>query len=128
MKESEQRDRFLVDEMLRHAEVLASVVRRGKDSLTTEPTDRYAAEHAVELFAEAAKKLSKPFRTANPKIPWDALRRFRRDVAHPYDKGESAVQVDQLWEFASVDAPRLSRYLRSAKFADPDPRVVLRRE
>ncbi len=116
MKEKEHRDRFLVDEMLGHAEVLATLVRSGKAALKSDVPSRYAAEHATELLAEAAAKTSQAFKNANPGVPWDRLRPLRHDVAHPYDLGAEPVNVDQLWLFASRDAPRISRRLRDAAF------------
>jgi uncharacterized protein with HEPN domain len=116
MKGTEQRDRFLVDEMLRHLGVVALELRRGRDRVETDPEVRYALEHAAELLAEAAEKTSRSFKTANSEIPWTALRKFRHDVAHPYDAGASAVTADQLWRFARDDAPGLARRLKAATF------------
>lgn len=120
MKPSERRDRFLVDEMLNHAEVVAVSVRKGRDAFDTDVTTRYAVEHATELFAEAAEKVSRPFKTANPQIPWDRLRELRHDVAHPYDTGSNSITVEQTWRFARDDAPKIVRQLRHARFPRGD--------
>lgn len=116
MKDEETRDRYLVDEMLRHLEVLAEVVRGGKPALASNAVTRYAAAHAIELVAEAAEKVSRSFKNANPSVPWNELRPLRREVAHPYDVGAESVNVDQLWRFATADAVRISRRLRDATF------------
>jgi uncharacterized protein with HEPN domain len=113
------RDRYLVDEMLRHLTVLAMGVKGGKANLAKDPTIRYAAEHATELLAEAAEKVSQPFKTANPKVPWKGLRALRRGVAHPYDTGAESVNIDQLWKFIRDDAPKISAALRVAIFPAP---------
>ncbi|MGD0587194.1 MAG: HepT-like ribonuclease domain-containing protein [Thermoplasmata archaeon] len=105
-----------MDEMLRHLEVLASVVRNGKAALSSDALNRYAGEHATELLAEAAEKTSHAFKTANPGMPWDRLHPLRHDVAHPYDLGAEPVNINQLWVFATKDAPRISRRLRDARF------------
>jgi uncharacterized protein with HEPN domain len=118
VKDREQRDRFLVDGMLRHGEVLAAIVRDGKDSILSNAPSRYAAEHATELLAEAAEKTSLAFKSANPAVPWERLRPLRHDVAHPYDLGAERVNVDQLWLFATKDAPRIARRLRDAEFPE----------
>jgi uncharacterized protein with HEPN domain len=119
MSSSGNRDRFLVDEMLRHLAVVQAGVKLGKANLSTDATTRYALEHATELLAEAAEKTSAPFKTANPSIPWKSLRGVRHDVAHPYDTGAEPVNVEALWRFALVDCPRLQRSLRRAKFPRP---------
>ncbi|MGA8710946.1 MAG: HepT-like ribonuclease domain-containing protein [Thermoplasmata archaeon] len=120
MKDEKRRDQFLVSEMVAHSEVLATVVQKGRDSLESDRLDRYAAEHATELLAEAAEKVSHAFKKANPKVPWDRLRPLRREVAHPYDTGASGVVVERLWQFVTKDAPRISRQLRKARFPTTD--------
>jgi uncharacterized protein with HEPN domain len=112
LKESARRDRFLVGEMLRHADVLVSIAKRGKATLEGDTTLRYAAEHATELIAEAAGKVSSAYKGATPGIPWDSLRPLRRLVAHPYDIDSKPVEVDQLWKFATKDVPSIAKRLR----------------
>lgn len=119
MKESEQRDRFLVDEMLTHLAVIGTGVKGGKERLSHEPEPRYALEHAIELLSEAAEKTSNAFKTANPAIPWDRLRELRKEVAHPYDVGSARIDIDMLWRFGRDDAPALERRLRRPSFPAP---------
>jgi uncharacterized protein with HEPN domain len=116
MRAAEERDRFLVDEMLQHLAVVALAVKEGRDQLDSSRTARYALEHATELLAEAGEKTSRQFKSANTEIPWEVLRKFRHDVAHPYDLGASRVDKDQMWRFARDDAPRIERRLRRARF------------
>ncbi len=118
MKGREGRDRFLVDEMLTHLTLLVQISERGKSQfMVPEGSEsRYAAEHALELFAEAAEKVSGAFEKANPRIPWQRFRPLRRRVAHPYDPGSAAVNVEELWEFLAHDVPGLRRLLRRARF------------
>lgn len=117
MKDTEGRDRFLVDQMLNHADVAAAVARRGREEFEIDPTAHYAVEHAIELFAEAAEKLSREFKAANPRIPWDFMRELRRTVAHPYDLGATPVGVDQTWRFVKEELPKLVQRLRRARFS-----------
>jgi uncharacterized protein with HEPN domain len=116
VKDGSRRDRFLVDEMLRHAEVIAEVVRKGRESFENDLVTRYALEHAVELFSEAAEKLSDPFERANPGVPWKALRPVRREVAHPCDAGRPPVDPRRVWRFVQDDLPSIIRKLRQARF------------
>jgi uncharacterized protein with HEPN domain len=116
VKGERRRDRFLVDEMLTHAGVVAMNVPKGREALRSDPTVRYALEHAIELLAEAAEKVSRPVKSANPAVPWTALRELRRVVAHPYDPGRAEVDLDQLWRFACDDLPAITQRLRRAKF------------
>ena len=120
MKDSSRSDRFLIDEILNHADVIAVNVRKGRDVYESEPTTRYAVEHATELLAEAAEKVSRPFKSANRRVPWDRLRELRHDVAHPYDMRANPTSVEQTWRFARDDVPKISRQLRHARFAELD--------
>ncbi len=112
------RDRYYAKEILRHAAVIASIVARGKAEVEQDDVARYAIEHAVELLAEAAGKVSNPFKTVNPEIRWAGLRMFRREVAHPYDTGKGPVAFKEVWLFASVEAPKIARKLRRPDFTD----------
>ncbi len=116
MRDSPRRDRFLVDEMLNHAEVVAVNVRKGRDVFETDATTRYAIEHATELFAEAAEKIGHQLKSANPRLPWDQLRELRRGLAHPYDARGDSAYIEQTWRFARTDLPAIVRRLRSVKF------------
>ncbi len=118
MRGVENRDRFLVDEMLHHLGVLAAVVSGGRERFRgPEGVEaRYAAEHAAELIAEAAPKTSRIFRSENPSLPISLLRGLRNVVAHRYDLGGQAVDTGELWRFASEVAPRLERDLRKVRF------------
>jgi uncharacterized protein with HEPN domain len=109
-------DRFLVEEMQRHLAVAISIAATGKGRVSDDIEARYALEHAVELFAEAAKKTSNSFREANSGIDWLAVRAFRRVLAHPYEADAEPTSVDQLWMFVRDAAPRIVRELKRAKY------------
>jgi uncharacterized protein with HEPN domain len=117
LRESSSRDRFLVEEMLHHAGVISAIVSEGKSRFLDPTNDRsrYAVQHAIELFAEAAEKVSRPFKSANPRIPWDALRPLRKGVAHPYDFGALRVNAEEVWRFGALDLPRIVRQLRGPR-------------
>jgi uncharacterized protein with HEPN domain len=117
VNDRERRDRFLVDQMLTHVDVIAINVRKGRDVFETDRSTQYAVEHAIELFAEAAEKVGRGLKTANPRIPWDRLRELRRAVAHPYDAGTDPTHIEQTWRFARDDAPAIARNLRRATFS-----------
>ncbi|MGI0055593.1 MAG: HepT-like ribonuclease domain-containing protein [Thermoplasmata archaeon] len=122
MKESEERDRFLVEEMLTHLKLIARIADRGKGPfVSTEGEEsRYAMREAIELLAEAVEKVSGSFEKANPGIPWKDFRPLRKRVAHPYDLGSEPANVRELWVFASEQAPRILSKLRSARFHSTD--------
>lgn len=114
MKEAEARARALVDRMLREATAAARYASRGKAvffDLRT-PEIRDAAELRILHFTETATKLGRPFRTANPLLPWDELERLRNDLVHEYPE----VKAERIWRFLSGDLPALVAKLRRARF------------
>lgn len=110
------RDRFMVEEMLRHLDLVQSIAKQGRAKVASDSLTRYGLEHAIELIAEAAKHTGGSFRSANPEVPWTDLRNVRRLVAHPYDVGSEEVNVGRLWRFAAEEAPKLTGQLKRVKF------------
>jgi uncharacterized protein with HEPN domain len=114
MKDSEVRVRILVDRMLREAGAAERYISRGKEpffDLRT-PEIRDAVELRILHLTETATKLGRPFRNANPLIPWDDLDRLRNDLVHEYPE----VKADQVWRFVRDDLPGLVVKLRRARF------------
>ena len=106
--------------MLRHAEAMSEIARRGRPAFERDPVTRYALEHAVELLSEAAEKLSSSFESANPGVPWKGLRPLRREVAHSYDAGRPPVDPDRVWRFVQDDLPKIAQKLRRPVFPKSD--------
>ena len=109
---------MLVDRMLREATAAQRYTSRGKASFfdIRSPEIRDAAELRVLHFTETATKVGKPFRNANPLVPWEDLDQLRNDLVHEYPE----VNADKVWRFVSDDLPRLVTWLRRARYpADP---------
>jgi len=64
---------------------------------------RGAVERHVEIIGEAARKVSKPFQEAHPKIPWRRIVVQRHVLAHEY--GE--IKHELLWKVATVHVSEL---------------------
>ena len=111
------RARRLVEDMLRYANAIDRVVRRGRDEFfdPEEVRNRAAIEHYLELLGEASGAVGRSLRNANPEVPWDSLARFRFDSAHPYDDEAKPVNYDEIWRFVSDELPRITRRLRAVK-------------
>jgi uncharacterized protein with HEPN domain len=116
VKESESRVRILVDRMLREAGAAGRYAARGRERFfdIRSPEIRDAVELRILHFTETATKLGRPFRSANPLIPWDELDRLRNDLVHEYPE----VKAEKVWRFLSGDLPRLVTKLRRAKFPE----------
>jgi len=114
LRDSEVRVRTLVDRMLREASAAERYLSRGKESFfdLRTPEIRDAVELRILHFTETATKVGRPFRNANPLIPWDDLDRLRNDLVHEYPE----VKADKLWRFVHGDLPGLVAKLRRARF------------
>ena len=107
----------LVEDMLRYANAIDRVVRRGRDEFfdPEEVRNRATIEHYLELLGEASGAVGRSLRNANPDLPWGALARFRFDRAHPYDDEAKPVNYDEIWRFVSDELPKIARRLRAVK-------------
>lgn len=68
---------------------------------------RSAVERQIEIIGEAARHLSKEFRTAHSEIPWSAIIAQRHILAHDYGD----IRHDRIWRVATVHIPELVRSL-----------------
>jgi uncharacterized protein with HEPN domain len=64
---------------------------------------RGAVERHVEIIGEAAGRISKTFRDAQPEIPWQRIIGQRHALIHEY--GE--IQHDLIWKVATAHIPAL---------------------
>jgi uncharacterized protein with HEPN domain len=121
-----ERARRLVEDMVRHAEAIHRVVRRGREEFfdPEEVRNRATIEHYLELLGEASGAIGRPLRNANPGVPWSALARFRFDSAHPYDDEARPVNYDEIWRFACDDLPGIVRKLRAIRIPREGPREL----
>jgi uncharacterized protein with HEPN domain len=122
VNDREERERRILEDLSRYSETVAWVVRRGRDEyFGNDLRNRATVDHYLELIGEAVGAPGRPFRRANPSIPWDDLRRFRFDSAHPYDARSKPVNYEEVWRFASSDLPSIARKFRVVKFPkEPD--------
>jgi uncharacterized protein with HEPN domain len=57
----------------------------------------------LEIVGEATKRLSEPFRTNHPDIPWQKMAGMRDILIHAYD----AVDLDEVWNASTRSIPQL---------------------
>lgn len=120
----EVEQRVLVDEIRTHAQAIATQVRKRRgaffDPLDTSVRD--SIEHRMEQIAEAAGKLPRSFRQANPSIPWEELDEFRFMFAHPYEEATPAPpDHERTWRFAVEQMPLIGRRFERPRFPMGSP-------
>lgn len=69
-----------------------------------------AVERAIEIIGEAARRVSEPFQSTHPEIPWRLIIGQRNILAHEYGHIDHAL----LFETATRDIPALLRELERA--------------
>ena len=55
----------------------------------------------IEIIGEAVKRLSEPFRTSYPSVPWSDIARMRDKLIHDY----FGVDIEKVWLTATEDIP-----------------------
>ena len=79
------------------AAVLRHVSGKSRQDYDAQKMLRDAIERKVEIFGEAARRLSQVARDAHPEISWRKIMATRHILAHDYGK----VNPDGLWRIAT---------------------------
>jgi uncharacterized protein with HEPN domain len=69
---------------------------------------RDAVERRVEIFGEAARRLSPSIQAAHPELPWRKIMGTRHILAHDYD----IVDPDIVWRIATLHIPEALTQIR----------------
>lgn len=93
-----------------HMEEVANKIRHRVAGITRVDFDadedlRLALTHLLQTIGEAASRVSKGFRAANPEFPWAAIVGMRNKVVHDYMN----VDDDVVWETATKEMEPLLR-------------------
>lgn len=95
--------------MIDAAEAVAQfIAERSRDDLDRDRMLRFAVVHAIEIFGEAASRVSPESRTATPQVPWGAIVSMRNRLIHGYFDSDTAI----VWKTATVEIPALLPVLR----------------
>ncbi|EQD54440.1 protein containing DUF86 [mine drainage metagenome] len=78
--------------MLEAIERIRAFTSGGRAEFFNDPRTHEAVAYEALKLGEAANRLSRPFRSAHPKVPWDRLIRLRHEIVHEYFR----VELDDL--------------------------------
>jgi uncharacterized protein with HEPN domain len=97
-------DRTRILHMIEAADAMSRFVTgRQRDDLDADLMLRFALVRAVEVFGEAAAKVSSSMRTASPEIPWLEIVAMRNRLIHAYFDIDRSI----LWRAATEEIPAL---------------------
>jgi len=103
-------DRTRILHMIEAAEAMSQFVAgRARRDLDTDTMLLFALVRAVEVFGEAAGKVSSMTRAKSPGLPWPQIVATRNRLIHAYFE----VDRDILWRTATDEIPDLLPELRN---------------
>jgi uncharacterized protein with HEPN domain len=79
-----------------------------REKYDTDENLRLALAHLVQIFGEAARRISPELQRAYPKIPWKQIIGMRHKVVHDY----LHVDFDIVWNVATFNIPPLTTPLK----------------
>ena len=87
------------------------IVGQGRDKYFSVDNDglvlRRAAQKAIEIVAEATKKLPESFKEQHTEVPWHEIICMRNRMTHAYDE----IDDDLVWQVLVSRLPELARQL-----------------
>ena len=103
-------DAAYVLDMLNAAErLMGFMAGKTREQFELDEMLRAAVERKTEIIGEAARRLSRSFKKANPQIPWRAIVATRHILVHEYND----VKNDIVWRIATTHVPELVTLLRA---------------
>ncbi len=103
-------DRIRIEHMIDAAGSVARFIEdRLKRDIEADEMLRFALVRAIEIFGEAASRVSADTRNAHLNIPWQPIVGMRNRLVHAYFD----IDVDILWVAASEEVPALLPQLQS---------------
>ena len=110
-------DRTRILHMIEAAEAASRfVIGRSRDDLTSDTMLLFALVRAVEVFGEAAAKVSPSLKATASGVPWAQIIAMRNRLIHAYFD----VDRDILWKTATEEIPALLPELRRLLSTEPN--------
>lgn len=79
-----------------------------------EPLVQDGVIRQLEIIGEAVKRLSPPFRSSHPSIPWPDIARMRDKLIHDY----FGVDIEKVWLTVQQDIPPLKAEVLKALLSE----------
>lgn len=113
-----RRDGERLADIIEAAEKISIRAGKGRHAFDADEDVQIVLVHLIQVIGEAASGLSDELISAYPEVPWRQIVAIRNRVVHGYFE----VDLDILWDVATIDVPHLAgqvRTIQSGISADP---------
>lgn len=113
-----RRDDERLADIIEAAEKISIRAGKGRQAFDADEDVQIVLVHLIQVIGEAASGLSDELTSAHPEVPWRQIVAIRNRVVHGYFE----VDLDILWDVATIDVPHLAgqvRTIQSRTSTDP---------
>ena len=104
-----RRDGERLADIIEAAEKISIRAGKGRQAFDADEDVQIVLVHLVQVIGEAASGLSDEMTSAHPEVPWRQIVAIRNRVVHGYFE----VDLDILWDVATIDVPHLAGQVRT---------------
>lgn len=104
-----RRDGERLADIIEAAEKISIRAGKGRQAFDADEDVQIVLVHLIQVIGEAASGLSDELTSAHPEVPWRQIVAIRNRVVHGYFE----VDLDILWDVATIDVPHLAGQVRT---------------
>ena len=104
-----RRDGERLADIIEAAEKISIRADKGRQAFDADEDVQIVLVHLIQVIGEAASGLSDELTSAHPEVPWRQIIAIRNRVVHGYFE----VDLDILWDVATIDVPHLAGQVRT---------------
>jgi uncharacterized protein with HEPN domain len=104
-----RRDGERLADIIEAAEKISIRAGKGRQAFDADEDVQIVLVHLIQVIGEAASGLSDELTSAHPEVPWRQIVAIRKRVVHGYFE----VELDILWDVATIDVPHLAGQVRT---------------
>ena len=104
-----RRDGERLADIIEAAEKISIRAGKGRHAVDADEDVQIVLVHLIQVIGEAASGLSDELTSAHPEVPWRQIVAIRNRVVHGYFE----VDLDILWDVATIDVPHLAGQIRT---------------